>query len=73
MSLPTPEAPWETFPALEVLPQIRARFFQRVPGLDVATDRDSAMARLAGIHCTALDPARCNGSQRDAPSLSRDR
>ena len=55
MSLPTPEAPWETFPALEALPQVRARFFQRVPGLDVATDRDSAMARLAGIHRTALD------------------
>lgn len=55
MSLPAPAAPWETFPALEALPQIRARFFQRVPGLDVATDRETAMARLAGIHRTSLD------------------
>jgi copper oxidase (laccase) domain-containing protein len=55
MSLPAPEAPWENFPALDALRPIRARFFQRVPGLDVATDRETAMSRLAGIHRTSLD------------------
>lgn len=55
MSLPSAGAPWETFPALAALPKIHARFFQRVPGLDVATDRDTAMARLAGIHRSSLD------------------
>lgn len=55
MSLPAPAAPWETFPALEALPPIRARFFQRVPGLDVATDREIAMSRLLGIHRASLD------------------
>lgn len=55
MPLPAPEAPWETFPALEALPHIRARFFQRVPGLDVATDRETVMSRLAGIHRASLD------------------
>ena len=55
MPIPSLEAPWETFPALEALPHIRARFFQRVPGLDVSTDRETAMTRLAGIHRASLD------------------
>lgn len=55
MSTPLPEAPSETFPALEALPHLRARFFRRVPGVDVQTDRETAMARLAAIHPTALD------------------
>lgn len=55
MPLPALEAPRENFPALEALPQIRARFFQRVPGLDVATDRETAMTRLSGIHRASLD------------------
>ena len=50
-----PEVPSETFPALDSLPCIRARFFQRVPGLDVQTDRETAMKRLSGIHRAALD------------------
>lgn len=55
MSLPPYEAPSEPFPSLDALPHIRARFFRRVPGLDVQTDRETAMARLAGIHRSALD------------------
>ena len=61
MSLSQPEVPWETFPALEALPQLRARFYRRVPGLDVQTDRESAMARLAPIHRAALDQSGFSG------------
>jgi hypothetical protein len=46
---------FETFPALEALPKIRAVFIQRVPNLDVRTDRDTAMARLASVHRDILD------------------
>jgi len=55
MSSSPPEAPLERFPALDAIPHIRAGFFGRVPGLDVQTDRDTAMARLASIHRAALD------------------
>lgn len=55
MSLEHPKVPWETFPAIEALPHLRARFYRRVPGLNVQTDRETAMARLAGIHRSALD------------------
>jgi len=57
MSSSPQEAPLETFPALDALAPIRAGFFRRAPGLDVQTDRDTAMARLAGIHRAALDRA----------------
>jgi len=39
-------APAETFPALAALPFIRAAFLQRCPDIDVATDRETAVARL---------------------------
>lgn len=39
-------APAESFPALAALPFIRAAFIQRCPGIDVATDRETALARL---------------------------
>lgn len=42
--------PFETFPALDVLPRLRAAFLRRAPGVDVQTDRDSALARLCDIH-----------------------
>jgi copper oxidase (laccase) domain-containing protein len=49
--------PFETFPALDALPAIRAVFLQRVPGLDVKTDRETALQRLAGIQREALSEA----------------
>lgn len=55
MSIGIQEVPSETFPALDALPHLRARFFRRVPGVDVQTDRETAMARLAAIHRDALD------------------
>lgn len=51
----TPAVPFETFPALDELSKIRAVFLQRVPGLDVKTNRETALKRLAGIHREALD------------------
>jgi hypothetical protein len=47
--------PFETFPALDALPAVRAVFLQRVPGMDVKTDRETALKRLAGIQREALD------------------
>jgi len=47
--------PFETFPALDALPRVRAVFLQRVPGLDVKTDRETALQRLVGIQREALD------------------
>jgi copper oxidase (laccase) domain-containing protein len=49
--------PFETFPALDALSAIRAVFLQRVPGLDVKTDRETALQRLAGIQRETLDAA----------------
>lgn len=42
--------PVETFPALESLPGIVHAFTGRVEGVDVATDRESALAQLEGSH-----------------------
>ncbi len=52
-----PAIPFETFPALNALPAIQAVFLQRVPGLDVKTDCETALQRLAGIQREALDAA----------------
>ena len=41
--------PFETFPALAGLPVTHA-FTRRVPGLDVQTDRETALRRLDGYH-----------------------
>lgn len=49
--------PFETFPALDVLSSVRAVFLQRVPGMDVKTDRETALQRLAGIQREALNEA----------------
>ena len=49
--------PFETFSALDALPAIRAVFFQRVPGVDVKNDRETALQRLAGIQREALEAA----------------
>jgi polyphenol oxidase len=45
--------PTETFPALGRMTGIRHAFLCRVPGLDVRTDREEALARLAGYHAAA--------------------
>lgn len=47
--------PVETFPALDALPHLRAVFLRRVPGLDVRTERETAMSRLEKTHRNALD------------------
>ncbi len=49
--------PSETFPALDAIPGVRAVFLQRVPGMDVKTDRETALQRLAGIQRETLDRA----------------
>ncbi len=40
----------EFFPALRELGLVRHGFIGRIPGLDVATDREAALARLAEVH-----------------------
>lgn len=45
--------PFDTFDALARLPGIRHAFLCRVPGLDVRTDREQALGRLAGYHAAA--------------------
>jgi len=45
--------PVDTFPALGRLAGVRHAFLCRVPGLDVRTDREQALARVAGIHADA--------------------
>jgi copper oxidase (laccase) domain-containing protein len=45
--------PVDTFAALERLPGIRHAFLCRAPGLDVRTERDQALARLARYHADA--------------------
>jgi copper oxidase (laccase) domain-containing protein len=45
--------PVDTFEALAALPGIRHAFLCRVPGLDVKTDREQAMARLMEYHADA--------------------
>ena len=42
----------ETFPALRALAGVRHGFVRRISGLEVATDRDEALRRLAAIHRT---------------------
>jgi len=42
--------PAEFFPALDALPFLRAAFIQRCPGIDVVTDRETALDRLWSVH-----------------------
>lgn len=53
--------PVETFPALNGLPFVRAAFLQRCPGIDVVTDRETALARLWAVHRQAADEAGFQG------------
>ena len=47
--------PAETFPALAALPFLRAAFVQRCPGVDVLTDRETAMQRLWSVQRETAD------------------
>jgi polyphenol oxidase len=48
------EVPVQRFPALDALAVIQHGFTLRVPGLDVKTDRATALERIAGYHQTVL-------------------
>jgi polyphenol oxidase len=48
------EVPVQRFPALDELALIQHGFTLRVPGLDVRTDRATALERIAGYHQTVL-------------------
>ncbi len=45
----------DTFPPLDALTGLRAVFLTRAPGVDVKTDRETAMGRLASLQRAALD------------------
>ena len=45
-----PPCPAEFFPALDALAFLRAAFIQRCPGIDVVTDRETALGRLWSVH-----------------------
>ena len=47
----------ETYPALEACPFVRATFLTRVPGVEVATDRATALRRLEAPHRQAAQAA----------------
>lgn len=47
--------PAETFPAFADLPFLRAAFLQRAPGIDVVTDRETALERLWSVHRETAD------------------
>ncbi len=44
---------YESFPALDAIPGIRAGFTRRVPGLDVCVEREKALAALSTLHLRA--------------------
>ena len=48
------DVPVQRFPALESLAILRHGFTLRVPGLDVKTDRATALERISGYHQTVL-------------------
>lgn len=50
-------SPVERFPLLDGFPFVRAAFLRRTPGVDVKTDRETALARLAAIHRGTADAA----------------
>ena len=53
--MPQVICPVEHFDALERLAPVRAIFIQRAPGLDVKTDRETALLRLKEIHATTIE------------------
>jgi copper oxidase (laccase) domain-containing protein len=49
-------APFETFPALSGIPGVAHAFTGRVPGIDVAMDREAALQRLDAAHSAVRLP-----------------
>lgn len=68
------------FAPLASLDNVRAAFLPRIPGINVETDRDTALARLAAPHAAALrsigfDPTRLATAEqvhRDVVALARE-
>ena len=68
------------FEPLASLDKIRAAFLTRIPGIDVVTDRETALARLAAPHAASLrsigfDPARLATAEqvhRDVVAVARE-
>lgn len=54
-------SPVEHFPVLDEFPFVRAAFLCRTPGVDVKTDRETALSRLAAIHRETADAAGFSG------------
>ena len=52
---PQRPCPAEFFPALDALPFVRTAFIQRCPGIDVVTDRETALTRLWLAHRRTAD------------------
>ena len=50
MRATAPDSPVEFFPALQAVDVVRHAFIGRLPGIDVATDRAAALARLDATH-----------------------
>jgi copper oxidase (laccase) domain-containing protein len=51
----------ETFPVLESIPNLRAAFLERVPGIDVDGEREEVLLRLREAHRKAADGAGFRG------------
>ncbi|MDD5198332.1 MAG: polyphenol oxidase family protein [Terrimicrobiaceae bacterium] len=47
---PATPRPVERFPALDAIPGVRAAFLTRIPAIDAAADRETALARLQPAH-----------------------
>ena len=52
--MPDLTCPIESFPELETLAPVRAVFLKKVAGLDVSTDRETALQRLKSMHEATL-------------------
>lgn len=52
---------YESFPALDAIPGIRAGFTRRIPGLDVCVERDQALEKLKQHHLQARIDAGLDG------------
>lgn len=51
----------ESFPALDAIPQVRAGFMRRVPGLDMRVARELALERLRAAHDDGREAAGFSG------------
>jgi hypothetical protein len=63
-----PPCPAEFFSALDALPFLRAAFIQRCPGIDVVTDRESALGHLWSVNRETADALGFSGSHSPLPN-----